>query len=123
MTPRRRFLVFRVLAIFIAAVFVRAGFRKLLGAEETISHFEAWGYPRGLMLLVGVIELTGAALLPFFRTLRAACVLLVPIMLGAIGTQLVFAAYAKAIAPAVVLGLLVFLATRKLNVGGVAWQS
>jgi len=109
----KRLIAIRALAILLMLVFLRASARKLFGVDETVSHFQAWGYPHWFMLLVASIELCGAVLLPFFRTMRLGSLLLVPIMLGAIGTQVIHGAYPKVIAPAVVLTLLLFLATRK----------
>jgi uncharacterized membrane protein YphA (DoxX/SURF4 family) len=103
----------RALSIVVALTFLRASAREFFGAEETVRHFAEWGYPQGLRILVASIELVGAGLLLFRRTRRVACVLLSTIMLGAIGTELLHGAYAKAIAPVVVLGVLAFLATRK----------
>lgn len=113
----------RSLAILVMLVFLRASARKLFGVDETVHHFEQWGYPHWFMLLVASIEVCGAAMLPFFRTMRIGAVLLVPIMLGAIGTQLVHGAPTKAIIPGVVLCALVFLAARKLAASATSHSS
>jgi putative oxidoreductase len=47
----------------LAAMFLFAGLKKLLGAEVDIQHFAAWGYPDWFRLVVGSIEVVSAALL------------------------------------------------------------
>jgi uncharacterized membrane protein YphA (DoxX/SURF4 family) len=47
----------------LAAVFLFAGLRKLLGAEADVQHFAAWHYPDSLRFIVGSIEVVSAVLL------------------------------------------------------------
>jgi uncharacterized membrane protein YphA (DoxX/SURF4 family) len=47
----------------LAAMFLFAGLRKLLGADVDIQHFAAWRYPDWLRFVVGSIEVGSAVLL------------------------------------------------------------
>jgi uncharacterized membrane protein YphA (DoxX/SURF4 family) len=47
----------------LAAMFLFAGLKKLLGAQVDIQHFAAWGYPDWFRPVVGSIEVVSALLL------------------------------------------------------------
>ena len=93
----------------LAAVFLRAGVTKLMGAESWHRLFAAWGYPDWLRLVAGAIEVASAVLLlvPALAPLGALGV--VVIMAGATYTHL-FRASDEAARAVFALGLLVLAA-------------
>ena len=97
-------------AIFVAVVFVFAGFLKLQGpsAIQWSERFVHWGYPANAHYVVGVLEILGGlgVLIPKWR--RAAAATLVALMTGALGTHAVNAEFPRLIPP-LVLGGLAFL--------------
>ena len=67
-----------------------AGATKFMNAEMWQEHFASWGYPVWLTSVVGVAELVGVVLLLIPRTALGAAGGLIVIMIGALGTVLVF---------------------------------
>jgi len=67
-----------------------AGATKFTNAAMWQGHFSSWGYPVWLTSVVGVAELVGVVLLLVPRTALGAAGGLIVIMLGALGTVLVF---------------------------------
>ncbi len=75
----------------LAAIFAASGIAKLLALPFEVEAFARWGYPPAFMVLVGALEVAGAAglLVPRLSALASAC--LAALMLGAIGTHLLHA--------------------------------
>lgn len=57
-------------SVILAVIFLLSGAAKLAGLDFEIQAFARWGYPVWFMYLVGVIEVSGAAML-MIRPLRA----------------------------------------------------
>jgi uncharacterized membrane protein YphA (DoxX/SURF4 family) len=72
----------------LAALFLRAGIPKLMGAEGWLRHFARWGYPDWFCLVVGMVEVASAVvvLIPKLATLGACDAVVV--MAGATYTHL-----------------------------------
>jgi uncharacterized membrane protein YphA (DoxX/SURF4 family) len=79
-----------LLIALLVVLFLRGAARKLLGAEETVGHFEEWGYPYWLLITVGIFELVGAILLFIPTTTILGTLLLSTVMIGAIYTHIRF---------------------------------
>lgn len=73
----------RVLSIILCAWFLVMGVPKLAGSPEWIVLFDAWGYPRVLLLIVGAVESICGVLLLFRKTAVVASIPLGIVMLGA----------------------------------------
>lgn len=89
--------------------FVANGVTKLIGHPHVVENFQRWGYSRGFLSLVGVVELAAGLLLLPRRTALVGVVVLVGVMLGAIGTHLRHAEWAHGLIPTVTLGLLLIV--------------
>jgi uncharacterized membrane protein YphA (DoxX/SURF4 family) len=76
------------LTVFLALFFLSAGYKKLTGNEITAGHFREWGYAQWLLILIGSLEVIGAALLLVPGATTSAALLLALIMVGASYTLL-----------------------------------
>jgi putative oxidoreductase len=47
----------------LTVLFLATGIPKLMGAQEWLRHFAAWGYPDWFRLVVGTVEVLSAVLL------------------------------------------------------------
>ncbi len=90
--------------------FAMMGLPKVLGGGGWAGRFAAWGYPPRFVILVGVGELAGAALLliPSLATLGGAG--LAVIMLGAAATHLLHGESARVAVPLVLCAFLTVIA-------------
>lgn len=110
-------------AIVLAVGFVAVGALKLGGASAMrwAERFEQWGYPANAHYVIGVFEIIGglAVLIPRWR--RAASLMLVVLMTGALVTHVVNGEFSRVVPPLVLGGLagLMFWSTRSQNAGGV----
>jgi uncharacterized membrane protein YphA (DoxX/SURF4 family) len=77
-----------VLRVGIAGLLLGPGVSKFLTYRQSVQFFERLALPALELLvpIVGGVELGGAALILFDRVHRLATVLVIPVMLGAIGT-------------------------------------
>ncbi len=107
------------LAILLALAFLGAGGSKLAGVEQHVTNFDKWGYPLWFMYVTGLIEVGGAAMLPFKRTRFFGAALLVATMTGAILTHIVAGEIGGPMVPPIVLlslsGYLVWRERARLN--------
>ena len=78
-----------VLSILLALMFLAAGVPKLLGGPDVAAGFATYGYPGWFPLVVGVIEVAGAALLLVPRLAWLGAVAVGVIMAGATYTHAV----------------------------------
>jgi putative oxidoreductase len=76
-----------ILRVGLAAVFFGAGCGKILGVAPAVALFHTIGLGEWFRYAIGVIELTGAALLAVPRTARLAALGLIGLMGGAAGTE------------------------------------
>ena len=76
-----------VLAALLIFVFARAGLAKFDSASGWSRAFAHWGYPVWFRVLIGVLEVSAAALLLWPRTAAYASVIIIVVMLGAMGTH------------------------------------
>lgn len=77
-----------VVSILLAALFVMSSLTKLTSNAGIVARFEHWGYPAKFYLVVGVMELAGAALLLVRRISAYGAGLLAVVMVGACVTHL-----------------------------------
>lgn len=71
-------------------VFLLAGGAKIIGVELVAQSFEGWGYPPFFMYVIGFAEIILAIGLWLRKTAGFAALGLVGIMVGAVGTHLMF---------------------------------
>lgn len=95
-----------VLTVFEVLTMGLAGATKFMNAEMWQGHFASWGYPVWLTSVVGVAELVGVVLLLVPGTALRAAGGLIVIMIGALGTVLVFRSELGWFGPTLHLGLL-----------------
>lgn len=95
-----------VLTVFEVLTMGLAGATKFMNADMWQGHFSSWGYPVWLISVVGVAELVGVVLLLVPRTALGAAGGLIVIMIGALGTVLVFHSELGWFGPTLHLGLL-----------------
>lgn len=98
--------------VMLAVIFLLSGAAKLAGLDFEIQAFQRWGYPIWFMYLVGVIEVSGAAVLMIKQLRALAAAGLSLFMTGAIVTHVLHAEW-----PMMMLAL-----TIMLFAGWVAWH-
>ncbi|HZR42183.1 MAG TPA: DoxX family protein [Ktedonobacteraceae bacterium] len=98
-----------IITIFLVALFLVEAGGKLLLDAKTVQVFLKWGYPAWFVVIVGILEFTGALLflIPRFALLGAA--LLVIDMIGAIVTGIIQGIWPIIAFSAIVLVLLVLI--------------
>ncbi|MEC0125743.1 DoxX family protein [Paenibacillus pabuli] len=89
--------------IVLAGVFVMSGLNKVSGSEMMIQTFKGFSYPTWTMYLIGAVELLSAAGLLIPRTRILASGVLTFIMIGAVGSHLIYGQYAAIPFPGVLL--------------------
>jgi len=89
--------------VILAGVFVMTGFNKVSGSEMMVQTFEGFSYPAWTMYLIGAVELLSAVGLLIPRTRMVAAGLLTFILIGAVGTHLIYGQYAALGFPAILL--------------------
>ncbi|MGN7414915.1 DoxX family protein [Paenibacillus sp. SAF-068] len=92
-----------IFLVVLASVFVMTGFNKISGADMMIQTFESFSYPTWTMYLLGAAELLSAVGLLIPRTRILASGILTFILIGAVGSHLIYALYAAVPFPAVLL--------------------
>ena len=76
---------------YLAIIFARAGIQKFSSNSGWAHAFEVWGFPVWFRILVGILELAGAALVLIPRTAAYGAATIIVVMLGAVGTHVVHA--------------------------------
>ena len=75
------------LTAMLVMVFVRAGVAKFDAASGWSRAFTHWGYPDWFRVLIGLLEVSAAALLLWPRTAAFGAILIIVVMLGGMGTH------------------------------------
>jgi len=78
-----------VICLFLVWVFVRAGMDKFSDTSGWAKAFRYWGYPVWFRILIGVMELSAAALVLYKRTAAYGALLIAVVMLGGMATHVV----------------------------------
>lgn len=97
-----------IIAGLLAVAFLGSGITKLMGQEMHVQNFQKWGFPLVFMYVIGVLELGAAigVLIPKIRVLAGLG--LGVLMIGAVGTHVVFGEWAM-VPPPLVLMILSFI--------------
>lgn len=90
----------------LVAFFTFGGIGNIFVSPDIAEDYRRWGYPNGFHYLTGGIELTTAGLLALRRTRLWGVMLGSGVMLAAAGTVTVHGEYSHAVAPLIVLTLL-----------------
>ncbi len=98
------------LTILLAATFFMSGASKVLFADPLPANYLKWGYPLWFLIVVGSVEIGGAAALLFPRLAAFGAVWLGLIMIGAVSTHIVSGEYAAALVPFILGDLLAIVA-------------
>lgn len=77
-------------AILLILVFARQGWSKFSDTGGWAVAFRHWGYPDWFRVTIGVTELLAAVLLALGRTAAFGAILIIGVMLGGMGTHVVF---------------------------------
>lgn len=77
-------------AILLVLIFVPQGWAKFNDASGWATAFRHWGYPDWFRVLIGLVELSGVALLLLGRTAALGALLLICVMVGAMATHVAF---------------------------------
>ena len=77
-------------AVLLAFIFVPQGWAKFSDTSGWAVAFRHWGYPDWFRILIGVVELSAVVLLLSGRAAVVGALLIIAVMLGAMGTHLVF---------------------------------
>ena len=76
--------------ILLALIFVPQGWAKFSDSSGWARAFRHWGYPDWFRVLIGVVELSGSALMGLGRTAVVGALLLMAVMIGAMATHVAF---------------------------------
>ena len=76
--------------ILLVLIFTPQGWAKFNDASGWAKAFRHWGYPDWFRMLIGLVELSGVALLLLGRTAALGALLLICVMLGAMATHVAF---------------------------------
>ena len=76
--------------ILLALIFAPQGWSKFFDDSGWARAFRHWGYPGWFRVLIGVMELSGVALLLLGRTAAFGALVLICVMLGAMATHVIF---------------------------------
>ncbi len=71
-----------LIAILLALIFVGSAIPKLMGSEQMVVRFEAWGYPAAFSGVIGVVEIVGGLMVLFPRVAFLGAALLSLEMVG-----------------------------------------
>jgi len=77
-------------ALLLAVIFIPQGGSKFSDTSGWAAAFRHWRYPDWFRVTIGIIEVTVAACLLWARTAPLGALLIVVVMLGGMGTHLVF---------------------------------
>lgn len=77
-------------ALLLVLIFAPQGYAKFSDTSGWAIAFRNWGYPDWFRVTIGVIELTAVVLLLLGRTAAIGAILIIVVMLGGLGTHLVF---------------------------------
>lgn len=89
MNPKTKNTIAWSATILMGLMFLGSGGMKLLGSEDIVKQFTAWGYPKWFPTVIGGLELAGAIGL-FIPKLRSLAIYgLIGLMVGAIYTHVV----------------------------------
>jgi putative oxidoreductase len=97
-----------IVNILAAAAFVAIGLAKF-GSPAWAIKFERWGYPDGVYMVVGALELAGGVLLLVPRVSSYAAALLGVILIGAAATHALHDETARVSAPLMWLAVMVLI--------------
>ncbi|MGQ8873384.1 DoxX family protein [Paenibacillus sp. TSA_86.1] len=92
-----------IFLVVLAGVFVMTGYTKITGAEMMIETFDSFSYPTWTMYLIGALELLSAVGLLLSSTRILASGILTFILIGAVGSHLIYSQYAAVPLPAILL--------------------
>ncbi len=95
-----------VVSGLLTMAFVLAGMPKVLQAPVWVDKFDAWGYSKWFLAVIGAVEITAAVLLLIPRLAVLGVGVLTAVMLGAGYTHLTNAEGPEVIRPLIFLGLL-----------------
>ena len=76
------------LTLLMVAQFMLASIQKLLMFESDIRRFDNWGYSTAFLVLIGVMEFGGSALLLLPKTAAYGACVLIAVMIGAAYTHI-----------------------------------
>ncbi|GBQ77940.1 hypothetical protein AA14337_0969 [Acetobacter malorum DSM 14337] len=100
----------QILAYVLVAFFVVGGTGNLIAPKPVADEYARWGYPDWFHFVTGCLELTSAFLMARQSTRLLGSLLAIGIMASATATVFYYGEYSHAIAPLVVLSLLVLSA-------------
>ena len=94
-----------ILPWVVGVFFVVGGLGNIFASNAILDEYQRWGYPEWFHYVTGIVELVAAALILLRPTRLLGLALAATIMLAAIATVFGHGEYSHAIAPAIVLGL------------------
>lgn len=91
-----------ILTVLLVLMFANAGIRKFFEQGGWTWMFRHVGFPDWFRILIGIVETAAALLLLLPRTAAYGAIVIIPVMLGAIGTNLAAHMPARGLVPAAV---------------------
>ena len=77
-------------ALLLVAIFLPQGWAKFSDASGWAVAFRHWGYPAWFRILIGIVELSAVGCLLSGRWAALGAMMIATVMLGAMGTHIVF---------------------------------
>ncbi len=99
----------QVLSIMLAVVYLIVGIAQIAGVAGIAESFARWGYPAWFRIVIGVLELAGAAILLLPKASALAAVGLAVLMAGAMYTHVQAGEYPMILLNALLVALLGWL--------------
>lgn len=103
--------------VLLALIFVPQGWSKFSDSSGWARAFRHWGYPDWFRVTIGVLELAGIALMLSWRAAGWGALLIIAIMLGAMGTHIVYDQgqhLTSEVVPLTLAGIVFFVHRRRL---------
>lgn len=76
-----------IITLFLAWVFLRQGYAKFLDDSGWARAFRVWHYPEWFRILIGIVEMSAAALLFARRLAPIGAIMIMIVMLGGMATH------------------------------------
>ena len=104
---------YKVITVILVLAFLFFGGMKLMSPDQVVQNFQSWGYPDGFHYVVGVLEILGAIGLLLAPFARKAAIFLAVMMIGALGTHVLYPPLIAGVQSLILFILCVILIIRK----------
>ena len=104
---------YKIITVIVVLAFLFFGGMKMMSPDQVVQNFQSWGYPTGFHYIVGILEILGALGLLLVPYSRKAAIFLAVMMVGALGTHVMYPPLIAGVQSLVLLILCAILIIRK----------